>query len=540
MASNGTDNAASKQGGKVLVVGSINTDLYQTMKGDKVKVEGKELDISSMIGMTLPSSSYFNHASMKAKLEAADLKCEAGKEDALAQKIDGPWTQVTGGKGANAAAACAQTGACEFVGQFGEDTAEANKGLLADFKKYGGVETGRIRTVAGPTGIALIFLSEESGDNSIILIGGANMAWPDAAALESGKEGEGMRQAISDCVAVMLQREIPAHVNLVAAKLAHAAGKPVIMDVGGSDAPVDEALMRYISVIAPNESELTFISGLETQRDGEVSRSLVRKAVTQLKSKFAKAGNESVEVLVTLGAMGSMYFGKSEGSTVGLDDESPEPHPHEIHMGRFTLNPRKAPGGKPVDTTGAGDCFRGSFVAARYGEGKTIKEALRWAAAAGSLAVEVKGTMASMPSRKAIEGRVSRLMEGETQPLKAPKFLKVSAIKPDGKGLNLQLKCVSGDMEEVVSKGEGFKEVVLGDDTGVVTLSLRADASALKTGLIAADKSLRLQNGHIKMTDGHMRLVVDKWGCIKEAEEALSFEVKTSNDISAVEYELRS
>merc|ERR1719343_1420335 len=72
----------------------------------------------------------------------------------------------------------------------------------------------------------------------------------------------------------------------------------------------------------------------------------------------------------------------------------------ETMMGRFQLT---TPDGMPRDTTGAGDCFRGSYVAARYGDGKSIHEAMRWAAAASALSVEVEGAMPSMPERRAIE-----------------------------------------------------------------------------------------------------------------------------------------
>ena len=55
--------------------------------------------------------------------------------------------------------------------------------------------------------------------------------------------------------------------------------------------------------------------------------------------------------------------------------------PHETYVGIFKL---ATAGGKPVDTTGAGDCFRGSFVGARYGEGKSLEQAMKWAAARGA------------------------------------------------------------------------------------------------------------------------------------------------------------
>ena len=43
--------------------------------------------------------------------------------------------------------------------------------------------------------------------------------------------------------------------------------------VGGSDAPIDEELLPLLSVVAPNETELSWISGVETREpDGTLSK----------------------------------------------------------------------------------------------------------------------------------------------------------------------------------------------------------------------------------------------------------------------------
>jgi ribokinase len=56
----------------------------------------------------------------------------------------------------------------------------------------------------------------------------------------------------------------------------------------------------------------------------------------------------------------------------------------------------------PVDPTGAGDAFCGSFAAA-LSEGKTVGQALQFANAAGALAVTVAGAEPSLPKRTEIE-----------------------------------------------------------------------------------------------------------------------------------------
>jgi len=154
-------------------------------------------------------------------------------------------------------------------------------------------------------------------------------------------------------------------------------------------------------MISPNESELTFLTGVSTEAGGKVSKPLVRKAVHALKAKFGAAGNGAVQVLVTLGSEGSVHFGGAWDSSEG-ELASTGALAHETHMGTFAL---KTPDGKPLDTTGAGDCFRGSFVGAYYGDGKSLEEAMRWAAAAGTLSVQVEGAMPSMPPRDKIEAQ---------------------------------------------------------------------------------------------------------------------------------------
>jgi sugar/nucleoside kinase (ribokinase family) len=126
----------------------------------------------------------------------------------------------------------------------------------------------------------------------------------------------------------------------------------------------------------------------------------VRAAVQTLKGMFAKAGNGQVEVLVTLGRLGSVYFGP--GWTGGDGGDGGDGDGEEVRMGTFKLSTAD---GKAVDTTGAGDCYRGSYVGARYGLGRSVSEAMRWAAAAASLAVEVHGAMPSMPPKEKIEAR---------------------------------------------------------------------------------------------------------------------------------------
>jgi len=119
-------------------------------------------------------------------------------------------------------------------------------------------------------------------------------------------------------------------------------------------------------------------------------------------------------------------------------------------------------------------------------------------------------------------------------PLKAkPSFIKIRDITPDGKGVNVLIKCVKAP--EAVDGPGGLKEVVCGDETGIVTVSFRGDENLT---MCQAGASLRLQNAHVRMIKSHIRLVADKWAAFKVADEPHTFEANEANDISATEYEL--
>ena len=91
---------------------------------------------------------------------------------------------VAGGKGANQAATAGKLGySTAFVGQTGRDAAG---GMLREALGACGVSLQHTPAVSAPTGQAVIILQPD-GENSIIIVGGANVAWqaPDAAALDA-------------------------------------------------------------------------------------------------------------------------------------------------------------------------------------------------------------------------------------------------------------------------------------------------------------------------------------------------------------------
>merc|ERR1711937_254495 len=123
----------------------------------------------------------------------------------------------------------------------------------------------------------------------------------------------------------------------------------------------------------------------------------------------------------------------------------------------------------------------------------------------------------------------------EWRPLKKPKFGKVGKMKPEQTGLNYYVKWVK-EVEAV--DGGDIKEVLVGDDTGCVVASLRLEEHI---ALCKVGAMIRIQNAHVRMVKGHIRLVVDKW-CAFKAAESVDFEKVDEDDkknVSSVEYELK-
>ncbi|ONK68573.1 uncharacterized protein A4U43_C05F13480 [Asparagus officinalis] len=204
---------------------------------------------------------------------------------------------------------------------------------------------------------------QADGSNSIIIVGGANMScWPDPL------RGQDL-ELLSKAAVLLLQREVPDRVNVLAARAAKKSGVPVILDVGGVESPIPKELMDCVDILSPNETELARLTGMPTESFEEIAGAVVKCHEMGVK-----------QVLVKLGAKGSAFFVEGE-----------EPIRQPI-----------IPAALVVDTTGAGDTFTAAFAVALV-EGKPRRECLKFAAAAASLCVQVKGAIPSMPERKAVE-----------------------------------------------------------------------------------------------------------------------------------------
>ncbi len=266
-----------------------------------------------------------------------------------------------GGKGGNQALAAhlAAGGSAEVV-LFGKVGHDAFAEELIEFYRRQGLATDRIaRSAREPTGTALIQVEQESGQNSIVVVAGANGDFtPDemaAVPLEAGDILLSQFEVPLDCIAALFER-------------GHGFGTTNILNPAPAKT-MDGGLLELVDILVPNETELAFLSGApitESSGDEEIAA-----------AAHSLAARPDQRIVVTLGPRGALAV-----------------------LGGETL---RVPGRAvtPVDTTGAGDCFVGTLATA-LARGLGFSEALAMANAAASLSVQRKGAGTSMPSAQEI------------------------------------------------------------------------------------------------------------------------------------------
>jgi ribokinase len=254
-----------------------------------------------------------------------------------------------GGKGANQAIAAARCGAqVAMVGKVGED--DSGRSARENLQRNG-VEPSWVKVdTETTTGMAMI-LVEESGQNMIAVVGGANMQL-------TPQDIEKAASAIQTAHLLIVQLEVPIETVSMAIKIARDSGAHVALNPSpGQKLPV--SLLTQTDSIILNETELELI---------EVE-SPIEKGAAQL------AGRSGARVIVTLGGGGMLIC-------------SPEMKPQHYPSHKVAV----------VDTVGAGDAFVGAYAAAVV-EGKPFMEAAAWGNAAGALAVTKPGAQSALPWR---------------------------------------------------------------------------------------------------------------------------------------------
>lgn len=247
-----------------------------------------------------------------------------------------------GGKGGNQAHAAARTAdeaiPTTMVACVGNDEAGV---FLRRTLAEAGVDTSDVREVTGASGTALIAV-DASGENTIVVVAGANAAWPDDL-VSSVVLGPGD--------VVVCQLEVALETVRAIVRHATSAGARVVLNA----APVDPGardLLDAVDILVVNETEAGELLGLD-RFDVDVVTAARRELPCDL--------------VVTLGRRGAVVATRNEPARI---------------VPAFPVD--------AVDSVGAGDAFVGA-LASSLAAGAALAEAARSGNAAGALTATVPG-----------------------------------------------------------------------------------------------------------------------------------------------------
>lgn len=241
---------------------------------------------------------------------------------------------LPGGKGLNQAVAASRAGASAVLAACVGSDGWAEE--VVSFLEGTSVDRSWLKDVDAPTGVAVVTVDAE-GANTIVVVPGAN-------AMLTGEHTAAAVEDVGAAGVVVAQLEVPHHAVAAAFAAARRVGATSVLN----PSPVGEgaaALVEAADVVVMNEAEARALA--VRPRPGQA-------------------------VVVTLGDRGAELH--SDGN---------------VH----TVEARRA---RPVDTTGAGDCFLG-VMAAGMAAGRSLAEATRAASVAASLQVERAGAASAMP-----------------------------------------------------------------------------------------------------------------------------------------------
>ncbi len=266
-------------------------------------------------------------------------------------------TTLPGGQVASALVACARLGCqTQYIGVFGDDS---HATLIADALKREGVDTTSCVRVSAPNRAAVVIVEPSAGTRTVLWRRDVRLKWPAAQTLAPRVSQARLLLVDSTDVAG----------SVAAAVSARSAGVPVVLDIDevDEDGPRAEALLQLVDVLISAQ-------GFPQAHTGERS---LGQALRALHLQYKPAA-----VVVTLGASGSVAWDGTQ------EFESPG----------FAVD--------VVDPTGAGDAFRGGFmaawIAARPGTAR-LPDLLRFGNATAALNCRAQGAQTGLPSKAEVQ-----------------------------------------------------------------------------------------------------------------------------------------
>ena len=252
-----------------------------------------------------------------------------------------------GGQAATAALACHRLGwTSRFIGSVGDDASAAS--ALGPMRRAG-VDVRVVTAPGARTRAAMILVS---GSGSRTVLGYCDPAFRMTADDVDGTLAANARIVLVDATS------LPA--SVVAARAARRRGRPVLVDLDGPEPGLD-ALLAEVDILVVSVAALSALTG-----SAEVAQGL----------RGLAASSRAAVVIATLGAEGSLAMCRGR----------------EIRTA--------APPVWVVDTTGAGDAFRGGLAAGwlREGAGADLGRVLTYANTVAALSCRSLGAQTGLPT----------------------------------------------------------------------------------------------------------------------------------------------
>ena len=282
-----------------------------------------------------------------------DLVVYSDKQPTKGETILGnSFETFQGGKGANQAVAVAKLGLpVSLIGKVGNDV--FGDELLENLNRET-VDTSMVVRHEGPSGVAFIYVFEETSENHIIVISGSN---------KEVKSNQISDKELSKSDVLISQLEVPSSEIEDLFIRAKNSGTYRMLNTAPA-VEISKTLIRETDLLVMNESELENLSERSVDKENIDS---IAEAINVLNLKTTQS------ITVTLGSKGVYVYTNQKGDFIDG---------HKIEA---------------VDTTGSGDCFIGA-LATNYLKSNDLLDSVNFANKAAALSVTKRGASASMPT----------------------------------------------------------------------------------------------------------------------------------------------
>lgn len=261
-----------------------------------------------------------------------------------------------GGKGINQAVSAKRLGSEVYMaGALGDDSYGSDFRNVMETEK---INAQSVLTKDKRTGLGNVVLNQDTAENQIIVIPGANLSY-------TIDDLNKIEELIKHANVIVSQLEVSFDVVYELARMCGKHHKKLILNPAPA-AHLDEEIFKYVTHLTPNETELEILANTKITSEKETIA-----ACQMLLDKGVK------NVIVTLGSKGSMWVTKDF---------------IKKHPGFKT---------KAIDTIGAGDSFNGALA---YGldNNLNVDEILNIANASGALCVTKHGAIPSIPNMEEV------------------------------------------------------------------------------------------------------------------------------------------